>query len=85
MTDSYGYDTNGLFASYTAKFSGAALYAETVLRDAIGRITQKTETVQGTTHVWGYTFDATGRLTHPAPTRDLPRGRGLPDAYEIAT
>jgi RHS repeat-associated protein len=29
----------------------------------VGRITQKTETVQGTTHVWGYTFDATGRLT----------------------
>jgi YD repeat-containing protein len=63
MTDSYGYDTNGLFASYTAKFSGSSLYAESVLRDAIGRITQKTETVQGTTHVWGYTFDPAGRLT----------------------
>jgi RHS repeat-associated protein len=63
VTDSYGYDSNGLFASYTAAFSGTSLYAESVLRDAVGRITQKTETVQGTTHVWGYTFDATGRLT----------------------
>ena len=63
MTDSYGYDTNGLFASYTAAFSGNPLYAESVLRDAVGRITQKTETVQSTTHVWGYTFDVAGRLT----------------------
>ena len=63
MTDSYGYDGNGLFASYTAAYSGTTLYSESVLRDAVGRITQKTETVQGTTHVWGYTFDAAGRLT----------------------
>jgi|CZKU01.1.fsa_nt_gi RHS repeat-associated protein len=63
MTDSYAYDANGLFASYTAKYSGNALYTETVLRDAVGRITQKTETVQGSTHVWAYTFDVAGRLT----------------------
>jgi RHS repeat-associated protein len=63
MTDSYAYDANGIFASYTAKYSGNALYSETVLRDAVGRITQKTETVQGTTHVWAYTFDVAGRLT----------------------
>jgi RHS repeat-associated protein len=63
MTDTYTYDSNGLFASYTAKYSGTTLYAESVLRDAVGRITQKTETVQGTTHVWGYTFDVAGRLT----------------------
>jgi hypothetical protein len=37
MTDSYSYDTDGLFATYTAKFSGNSLYAESVLRDAIGR------------------------------------------------
>ncbi len=63
LTDSYGYDTNGLLASYTAAYNGTPLYAESVGRDAVGRITQKTETVQGTTHVWGYTFDAAGRLT----------------------
>ena len=63
VTDSYGYDGDGLFASYTAAFSGTVLYSESVVRDAVGRITQKTETVQGTTHVWGYTFDAAGRLT----------------------
>jgi RHS repeat-associated protein len=63
MTDSYTYDPNGRFASYTAKYSGTTLYSESVTRDAVGRITQKTETVQGTTHVWGYTFDPAGRLT----------------------
>ena len=63
MTDTYTYDVNGLFASYTAKHSGTTLYSEAVLRDAVGRITQKTETVQGTTNVWGYTFDTAGRLT----------------------
>jgi RHS repeat-associated protein len=63
MTDTYTYDSNGLFASYTANYNGSSLYSESVVRDATGRITQKTETVQGNTHVWGYTFDATGRLT----------------------
>ncbi len=63
MTDTYGYDPNGAFASYTAKYSGTTLYSESVVRDAVGRITQKTETVQGTTHVWVYTFDPAGRLT----------------------
>ncbi len=32
-------------------------------RDALGRIVTKTETVQGTTHVYGYSYDAVGRLT----------------------
>ena len=63
VTDAYVYDSNGLFASHTAKFSGTALYSESVMRDADGRITQKTETIGTTPHVWGYAFDATGRLT----------------------
>jgi RHS repeat-associated protein len=63
VTDSYGYDSNGRFASYTAAYNGNTVYSESVVRDAVGRITKKTETVLGTTHVWGYTFDATGRLT----------------------
>ena len=34
MTDTYGYDVNGLFASYTAKHGGTTLYSESVIRDA---------------------------------------------------
>jgi YD repeat-containing protein len=63
LTDTYGYDGTGLFASYVASYGGSALYSESVQRNAAGRIIQKTETVLGTTHVWGYTFDVTGRLT----------------------
>jgi RHS repeat-associated protein len=63
INDSYGYDPNGLFASYKALSSGNPLYSESVLRDLDNRITQKTETVASTTHVWGYTYDPTGRLT----------------------
>ncbi len=63
VTDAYTYDANGLFATYVASYSGSALYSESVLRDLNGRITQKTETIGSTTHVWGYTYDANGRLT----------------------
>jgi RHS repeat-associated protein len=63
MTDAYTYDANGLFKSYTASYSGNALYSESVLRYADNRIKQKTETIGSTTHVWGYSYDATGRLT----------------------
>src|SRR5580700_1179750 len=63
VTDSYAYDTNDLFATYTAQYRGKPLYSESVQRDANGRITQKTESLQGATHVWGYTYDVNGRLT----------------------
>ncbi len=63
VTDTYGYDGNGLFASYVASYSGNAVYSESVIRDAVGRITQKTETIGGATHVFVYGFDPAGRLT----------------------
>jgi RHS repeat-associated protein len=63
LTDAYTYDTNGLFASYTASFGGSLVYGESVLRDAVNRITQKTEAIGAETHVWGYTYDGVGRLT----------------------
>jgi RHS repeat-associated protein len=63
-SDSYGYDPNGLLATYTAKVGSSTLYSESIdLRDGDNRIKQKTETVLGTTHVWKYNYDATGRLT----------------------
>ncbi len=33
------------------------------VRDKLGRITQKTETIGGVTSTYGYTYDSTGRLT----------------------
>jgi len=63
VTDAYAYDGNGLFATYVASYNGNPLYSESVVRDPVGRITQKTEVIGSTTHVWGYTFDTSGRLT----------------------
>jgi RHS repeat-associated protein len=64
VTDSYGYDANGRLASYVASSSGTLLYSEVInARDPVGRITQKTDTIGTTSHVWGYTYDAAGRLT----------------------
>ena len=52
------------------KYSGSAIYSETVnARDAVNRITQKTDVIEkadlsGTeTHAWSYTYDSNGRLT----------------------
>ena len=64
ITDAYTYDANGLFATYTASYSGSAIYQEAVVRDENGRITQKTEVIGTTQHVWGYTYDVNGRLTN---------------------
>ncbi|MGH7436693.1 MAG: RHS repeat domain-containing protein [Polyangiaceae bacterium] len=63
VTDSYTYDANGLPATYTASAAGTSLYAESFVHDASGHITQKTETIGATTHVWGYTYDLNGQLT----------------------
>jgi YD repeat-containing protein len=63
VTDTYGYDANGYLSSYSARYNSTALYSESVVRDPINRITQKTETIGTETHVWGYTYDPTGRLT----------------------
>jgi YD repeat-containing protein len=46
-----------------AAFGSDALYQTDYTRDRLGRITEKTETVQGETHIYGYTYDAAGRLT----------------------
>jgi RHS repeat-associated protein len=44
--------------------NGTTLYAvDYGTRDGLGRIVNKTETLQGTTHVYRYTYDAVGRLT----------------------
>jgi RHS repeat-associated protein len=64
FSDSYGYDTNGLLQKYTAQYGGTTLYSESItLRDGVGRIKNKSEIIQGTSHSWAYTYDPTGRLT----------------------
>jgi RHS repeat-associated protein len=67
VVDALTYNSSGELASYTAQYAGAPIYAETVdapgaTRDALGRITTKTETIGGTTKATQYGYDALGRL-----------------------
>jgi len=62
--ESRTYDAFGAEKTYTVTANGATIYAvDYGTRDPLGRIVTKTETLQGTTHVYGYTYDAVGRLT----------------------
>ncbi len=62
VTDTLSYSTFGEVSGYTASAGASQLYSESYVRDNLGRITQRTETIQGTTTVWAYSHDLTGRL-----------------------
>ena len=62
VTDHRTYDGFGQIATYEAKFGAMSLCLVSYVRDSLGRIEQKTETIQGTTVVWNFTYDSAGRL-----------------------
>jgi RHS repeat-associated protein len=64
VTDSYTYSTFGELSTYQASYSGSALLGVTYTRDALGRITQKVETIGGATTTTVYDYDQAGRLTN---------------------
>ncbi|HLX07830.1 MAG TPA: RHS repeat-associated core domain-containing protein [Thermoanaerobaculia bacterium] len=53
----------GELSSFSATYAGSQLFAADLTRDAGGRITQRVETISGTTSTFGYSYDAAGRLT----------------------
>jgi RHS repeat-associated protein len=61
-TDHRTYDSFGKLSTYEAKFGTTSLYSVSYVPDSLGRIEQKTETIQGTTTVWNYSYDSAGRL-----------------------
>lgn len=63
VTTSHTYNTFGESQLDTAKFSGATIYeANYTVRDKLGRIKEKSETVQGVTSNYVYAYDLAGRL-----------------------
>jgi len=62
LTDSYTYNTFGEVTGYQAKQSGTTIYSYSLVRDDLGRVSQKTETLNGTTASIDYIYDVTGRL-----------------------
>ncbi len=63
LTDTRSYSTFGELTSYQATFEATALLEVQYTRDALGRITQQTETIGGVTDTVAYSYDPAGRLT----------------------
>jgi RHS repeat-associated protein len=63
LTDVRDYNNFGDIKSYSAAYAGTVIYAvEYTLRDKMGRIKAKTETLDGQTHAYVYTYDKASRL-----------------------
>jgi len=60
--EAFSYSTFGELAFQQASAGGVPLFEVSYLRDALGRITERTETVEGVTHTYGYSYDLAGRL-----------------------
>ncbi len=63
VSDSLGYNNFGEINSYAAKISGSDVYSLSLTRDDLGRITGRTENIQGATANYIYAYDSVGRLS----------------------
>jgi RHS repeat-associated protein len=64
LTTSESTNRFGELTGYASAVNGSPLFSNLVtLRDAAGRIVDRTESVQGTSHAYHYVYDRTGRLT----------------------
>lgn len=64
ISDQWSYDEFGEPSSYTASVNGTNLFSEELTRDALGRIAQRSETVDTITTTYAYGYDVAGRLTN---------------------
>jgi len=62
VTTANAYNTFGELIHQEAKSLGQAVFLADYTRDLLSRITRKTETVEGVTDTWDYTYDPAGRL-----------------------
>ncbi len=56
------YNSFGEPAGYAASTGAGVAFSQDYVRDKLGRIVEKTETVLGAADVYGYTYDLAGRL-----------------------
>jgi RHS repeat-associated protein len=63
VAETVGHDPFGAPEQRVVTVNAAALLSVTYERDALGRISERTETSDGETHTDGYNYDAAGRLT----------------------
>jgi len=62
VTEDFDINPCGEHNFYDARVNGSAIWTVSLIRDDLGRIEMKTETVQGQTHVYDYDYDVDGRL-----------------------
>ena len=63
VTDIVSYTDLAELKDYSVVYGGSGMYSVGYVQDAIGRITQKIETIAGATATYGYTYDPAGRLS----------------------
>jgi RHS repeat-associated protein len=63
VTDTRSYTGFGEVSAYSAVYNSTGLYSATYTYDKLSRITQKVETISGSTDTYDYTYDTAGRLT----------------------
>lgn len=76
VTETMEYSDYGELASSVATVGGTPALSFTYLRDDLGRITEKTETRSGVSRVFGYSYDAAGRLTQVTEDGDVVESYG---------
>ena len=68
VTTTRTHDSHGDLSGLSASSGAATVYSASYTRDLLGRVTKVTESVDGTTSSYGYTYSAAGRLA--TVTRD---------------
>jgi RHS repeat-associated protein len=63
LTTQQTWNAFGEVAGISASAGSSALYSSTLVSDQVGRIQQKVESVQGTSHTYLYVYDDADRLT----------------------
>jgi RHS repeat-associated protein len=64
ITDMLSYNNFGEVEKYQAVKNGTNMLSVQYIRDNLGRIVQKNETIEGATHTYAYMYDQAGRLTN---------------------
>ncbi len=63
VSHTFDYNEFGEWTTLHADYDGTGIYDCQYTRDKLGRITQKVETIGGTSWTYDYTYDAAGRLS----------------------
>jgi len=72
VRSAYSYTTRGELKGYRVERAGTLFFGAGYVRDSLGRITARTDTVNGTITPWSFVYDSVGRLkstTQGATTR----------------